>query len=168
VRVFEALEQISEEIGRTYVRKYKIHKQGIFALSVFFQDAFRNPNFKLDRESVRKLAKYVTEKSPKAEGKSSSGVSNAAYYETWREQLPDGIGLKLDPNRLFNESQRDELYRQSGGKCARCQMKIDIVEGECDHYPIPHRDGGSTTIENGRFVCKSCHARGRPKLPTLA
>jgi hypothetical protein len=108
------------------------------------------------------LAQYVSGDLPKAEGKSTSAASNAAYYEKWREHLPAGVGFKLDAKRLFDENQKQELYRRSAGKCSKCGVQIDITEGEADHYPKPHRDGGPTTIENGRFVCKSCHPRGRP------
>lgn len=165
LQVFDAVEEIGRQIGRMYTRKYKIHKQGIFALCTFLQDAFRNPNFKMDRESIRRLAEYVTAKAPKGEGRSSSAAANAAYYEKWRGQLPDGIGIKLDAKRFFDEKQKAELHRLSDGKCAKCQETTDIADGEADHHPIPHRDGGPTTLENGRFVCKDCHPRGRPRLP---
>lgn len=165
LQVFQAVEDIGHEIGRMYIRKYKIHKQGIFALCTFFQDAFRNPNFKMDHVSIRKLAEYVTTAAPKAEGKSSSAPKNAAYYEKWRSLLPEGVGIKLDPKRLFDDSQKLELRRLSGGKCKKCDRSTELADGEGDHYPIPHRDGGPTTIENGRFVCKDCNRPGRPRLP---
>ncbi len=168
LQVFEQVEEVSKQIGRQYLRKYKIHKQGMFALCLFFQDSFRNPNFKMDQESIRKLAKYVTVEAPKAEGKSSSAASNAAYYEKWRSHLPEGIGLKLDAKRLFDDAQKAELHRLAGGKCVKCDAETTVEDGEADHFPVPHRDGGPTSIENGRFVCKICHPRGRPRLETLA
>ncbi len=168
VEVFEHVEEVFNQIGRIYVRKYKVHKQGIFALCLFFQDALRNQQFKMDRNSVVELAKYVTVGAPKAVGKSSSASNNNAYYDLWREHLPENIGIKLDPKRTFDDKQKLALYVAADEKCAICGDEIPIEDGEGDHYPIPHRDGGPTTIDNGRFVCKTCHPRGRPKLDQFA
>jgi predicted aspartyl protease len=91
--------------------------------------------------------------------------------------LADGSLVQLECYRAavdWNGQARDilvvskeELHRVSGGKCAKCQVEIDLDDGEGDHYPLPHRDGGPTTIENGRFLCKSCNRPGRPKLEAL-
>lgn len=168
LKVFDHVEDVFTQIGRIYVRKYKVHKQGMFALCLFFQDALRNPQFKMDHASINNLAKYVTVGAPKATGRSSSAANNSAYYDLWREHLPENIGVKMDAKRAFDDQQKRTLYEAAGRKCVMCGDDTEFEDGEGDHYPIPHRDGGPTVIENGRFVCKACHPRGRPKLPDVA
>ena len=102
------------------------------------------------------------EKAVKPTGKGTSGVAIRDHYEKFREQATANIGIQLDPKRLFDEAQKDDLFRRAGGICGVCVQPVDPSEAEADHYPIAWRDGGPTTAENGRLVHKRCHPRGRP------
>ena len=65
---------------------------------------------------------------------------------------------KLDSNRNFSETQKQLLWhRTRGHKCGICTLKIDSYsEMEVDHIER-HRDGGLTSISNGRITHSSCN-----------
>ena len=43
-------------------------------------------------------------------------------------------------------------------KCLGCNVEFDnyYIHHEFDHI-VPHCEGGPTTIENGRALCRNCH-----------
>lgn len=80
----------------------------------------------------------------------------------------------LDKTRTFRGKLRAALYERAEG---RCEVYIDEIGAplrpgheakgrRCNrllgdnwvggHYPIPHHEGGQTTLENGRAECKFC------------
>ena len=62
----------------------------------------------------------------------------------------------VDSRRLFDENQRVAIYSRGMGKCEKCLKTSSFKDGDADHR-IRHTDGGLTTVENGRWLCKSCH-----------
>lgn len=83
----------------------------------------------------------------------------------------------LDKTRCFRGKLRKALYDRAEGKCEvyidengeplppgheskgrRCNRPLGEkwVGG---HYPIPHHEGGPTTLDNGRAECNLCKAR---------
>lgn len=80
----------------------------------------------------------------------------------------------VDKTRTFRGKMRGALYARAEGRCEvfidnggrplragheakgrRCNRLLghNWVGG---HYPIPHHEGGPTTLENGRAECKFC------------
>jgi 5-methylcytosine-specific restriction endonuclease McrA len=104
----------------------------------------------------------LEERDGNATGKSTSGPSIAKHYADWRSKLPEEMGVRTDPRRVFTEDQKLQMLARDGTKCAECKEDLALEDAEGDHYPIFWRDGGRTEIENGRLVHKKCHARGRP------
>ena len=148
------------------VKRTKVRKVDAFATVLFFQDVLRSPHFRIDEKERVRLAKQIGdfEKSVKPSGKGTSGQAIRDHYEKFREIATDGIGIELDPNRAFSEEQKEQLFTQAGGICAVCRLVIETGEAsEGDHYPIAWRDGGRTTLDNGRLVHARCHERGRPR-----
>jgi hypothetical protein len=132
---------------------------------MFFQDVSRSQHFRMDVKERVRLAKRIAEfeKDVKPTGKGTSGQAIRDHYEKFREIATAGIGIELDPNRVFSEAQKDQLYTRAGGICGVCRQLIEPGEaGEGDHFPVPWRDGGPTHVDNGRIVHARCHPRGRP------
>lgn len=67
-----------------------------------------------------------------------------------------------DPNRLFSDAQRLEVYRKDKGMCREClhegQSEKDAwvawSEYDADHI-VPHALGGETSIHNAQVLCRT-------------
>ena len=145
--------------------KSKVRRLDVTSTLVFLCDIERNPLTKLDDSSLRQLAQRIAESEDvqKPVGKSTSGATLARYYEWWRENIGQSIGIHLDARRFFDEGQKEEIRRRDNGMCGVCGKIVLDEEAEYDHFPTRHRDGGQTEVANGRLVHKSCHERGRPE-----
>ncbi len=163
-RVFELVAPVSTIKAGGKSTRTKVRKLDAVATVLFFQDVLRNPHFRMDMKERARLAHGIGEfeKAVKPTGKGTSGVAIRDHYEKFREQATANIGIQLDPKRLFDEAQKDDLFRRAGGICGVCVQPVDPSEAEADHYPVAWRDGGPTTAENARLVHKRCHPRGRP------
>ncbi|MGE0452487.1 MAG: HNH endonuclease family protein [Vicinamibacteria bacterium] len=163
-QVFELVAPISTIKAGGKSTRTKVRKLDAMATVLFFQDVLRNPHFRMDTIERARLAHGIGEfeKAVKPSGKGTSGVAIRDHYEKFREKASANVGITLDPKRLFDESQKDELFTHAAGICSICIQAVDPAEAEADHYPIPWRDGGPTTVDNGRLVHKRCHPRGRP------
>ena len=73
-------------------------------------------------------------------------------------------GLKLDPKRYFDDSQKDEVIKRDGQRCAHvdqatgercCETAYNKLE--MDHV-VPWSRGGKTEIGNAQLLCKSHNA----------
>jgi len=71
----------------------------------------------------------------------------------WRPQL-----IRLDAAGMAQL--RLAAFGRSQGFCemADCQKRVKWETGELDHI-IARGRGGSDTLENVRFVCRTCHRR---------
>jgi len=148
-----------EVTGRTR-RKFK--KLDVISVFMLMQDLSANPLWKSNIDVFKQVSDHVCAASASKSGKSTSGRSINAYYQEWRDLLPGKLGIHLDSQRLFDETQKQIIYERDGGKCSLCSSPVAQGDGEYDHYPIPHYLGGKTILENGRLVCTKCHPRGRP------
>jgi hypothetical protein len=159
--IFDDVEDIVRRIAAKQKGRRKVPKASLFALAMFVQDLRRSPLFKLSVDARTRLAHEVSEPRVEARRGSSGGIIKE-YYDKWRDSLPDGVGINLDPKRLFDCDDRKQIWARSNGRCGVCNDSVEAEEAEYDHYPTPHRDGGRTLVENGRVVHNACHPRGRP------
>lgn len=151
--------------GNNERQKKKFRKLEVVSLVCLVQDLTRNPAFKVTNEGIKKVAEQMVNATREGEpgGKTTSGRSIRAYYDWWRTNVVAAApGVHLDERRVFSSEQKEELRKRQGGKCPVCNLALDDGEGEGDHFPVPHRDGGPTEISNGRLVHFECHPRGRP------
>ena len=159
--VFHFIEPASSVVNKG--KRTKVLKLDAFATVMFFQDVLRNPLLRFGRSQKVALAKRIAASRPtQRTGKSTSGNLIRQHYESFRMTIAEDIGTELDPQRLFTESQKQELYRRDSGLCGICLQPVEPADAECDHHPVPYRDGGRTEIGNGRLVHVRCHPRGRP------
>jgi hypothetical protein len=162
--LLEAVGEIFERAKAKIGKKTKFRRLDVTVVMMYLQDASKNPQFKLDRNTLENLATNIVAGEPleKPTGKSTSGSTLKTYYEWWREHVGKGAGLRLDPKRLFDEADKKSIRLRDLGKCQICRHPVEPGQEEFDHHPIPHRDGGLTIPENGRLVHRDCHPRGRP------
>ena len=85
----------------------------------------------------------------------------AAWTPSQKQALIDSAFREYPLPPLFLEK-LVSARRAVGGVCQICVQPVEQSDAEFDHFPIPHRDGGRTTLDNGRLVHKTCHPRGRP------
>jgi len=159
--VLSSCDEVCAQFDVKSLGRKKLPKIGLFCLAMFFQDVRKNPLVRMDRAAIRKLSHYVTENPPKPPRRTTEGLQIKTYYDEWREALPDGIGISMDPRRMFSQAQKDELWARDCGICQVCLSDVTRGDDEYDHYPVLYRDGGRTEIVNGRLVHRDCHPRGR-------
>jgi len=157
--------EVFEKVKAKLSTKTKFRRLDVTVTFMYIQDVSKTDGVKFDKKAVDELAKHVLkihrgEEKPSGKSTASSTLEN--YYTWWREKMEKDIVVRLDPQRLFDPAQQKQIWKQAEGKCAKCDEQVRKDEAEYDHYPIPHRDGGRTIIENGRLVHKECHPRGRP------
>lgn len=58
--------------------------------------------------------------------------------------------------RAFPDNIKRIVYERQGGKCHKCGKSCDISEMEGDHI-TPWSEGGKTTIDNCKMLCKDCN-----------
>lgn len=58
--------------------------------------------------------------------------------------------------RRFTDNQKREAFERQGGVCPSCEGTFDISDMEGDHI-TPWHEGGKTTAENCRMLCKACN-----------
>lgn len=162
--VFGEVESVMTSLKSVPNGRRKAPKIALFALAMFFQDVRRSRNFKLTQQAKRLLADAVRDPKVLQNSRASSGGVIREYYDAWRNALPPGIGIDLDPIRIFGDDQKRQIFVQCEGTCAICGELVESGQDEYDHFPIPYRDGGRTSVENGRLVHSECHPRGRPRI----
>jgi hypothetical protein len=141
--------------------KLKFRKLDVIAAFLLIQDLSCNPLFKFDKSFRLKLADHIlADRDTSAAGKSTSGPSIAKYYDEWRSKIIEEIGVRLDPKRLFDDTEKQLIYERAQGKCEICSEAVDPSDAEYDHFPLPHTLGGRTVVENARLVHGTCHPRG--------
>lgn len=130
-----------------------------------FSDCLRD--FERKRETYKKSMPYVN---------FSSALSNAGYALNRIQERHDIImahifqkypGIKskrIRGKRLFTMEQKIAIWERAKHKCEFSGCKETFVhprEADADHI-VMWKDGGETTIENGRLLCKK-HNRSRNK-----
>lgn len=153
----------SDRTARDHDQRIKrtFKKLDVIAAFLLISDLSHNEQFKFDQRFTSTLAEHIVGSSGlQATGRSTSGPAIAKYYDEWRAKVIDKIDIRLDPKRLFDDSDKHVIYNQAKGRCGRCGDVVDHSEAEYDHFPVAHTLGGKTVPENGRLVHAACHPRG--------
>lgn len=156
---------VFEKVKSSLGNRAKFRRLDVTVAMMYVQDVSKSEGVKIDKKAIDNIATHICQiqdREDKPSGKSTSGSTLRTYYDWWRAQMAKDFVVRLDPDRIFTPEQKSEIYKRGGGKCAICQQVVSDDDGEYDHFPVPHRDGGRTLVENGRLVHKSCHPRGRP------
>jgi hypothetical protein len=153
---------VDEAIRHSGQSKKKFRKLDILGLFLVVCDLARTATFKFDKTFQQAAAEQLVGAtiSPSNTGKSTSGPKIFSHYEEWRNLLVSKAGIRLDPKRFFDDSDRSRIRQRDNGRCGICGDAVDEDHAEYDHFPVPHASGGRTVIENGRLVCSRCHPRG--------
>ena len=61
-----------------------------------------------------------------------------------------------DQQRTFDYGQKLAVYTRVGGRCEKHEGKVNFDEAEFHHVKY-YSNGGPTTVENARLLCKKCH-----------
>jgi Protein of unknown function DUF262/HNH endonuclease len=157
----DVFERVKAKLGK----KAKFRRLDVTVTMMYIQDVSKSDGIKFDRKAVEEFAKLVLEiqaREDKPSGKSTAGSTLQAYYTWWRGQLTKDIVVRLDPKRAFDSEQQTQIRERDGNNCRICGEEVAEDQAEYDHFPVPHRDGGRTVVENGRLLHKECHPRGRP------
>ncbi len=80
----------------------------------------------------------------------------------YREFPSLGI-IELDPKRLFDDSQKAEIFAKYKGICRKCSKKVSEYAWHADHIK-PWIRGGRTILENGQLLCVKCNLSKKDKL----
>jgi hypothetical protein len=164
-RFRKALEETTEvfiaALGLRKKVKIKVRLLDIKAVFMFTQDAARDPQFKLDTSALAQRIVHSDDQE-KPGGRSTSSSTLKKYYEWWRENVAVNVGIRLDPNCAFDSGHKIAIRKRDEGRCGVCQLEVLETDAEYDHFPVPYRDGGPTSPDNGRLVHRACHPRGRP------
>ena len=99
-----------------------------------------------------------------------------ARYEYIVKDLNEVIGdivFLKDENRLFNKTERYQLWKKQNGTCTETGKSIpeseinDDSKWAADHI-VPFSKGGKTVIENGQLIDKMANLRKSNKLEVVA
>lgn len=92
---------------------------------------------------------------------SSDTVDSLAYrHDFLKKSLLSTVPNlpQKDPQRSFDEAQRQVIFRKYKGICQKCGKECAWNAWEADHI-IPWSKGGKTEIENGQVLCPTCNAQ---------
>lgn len=156
--------EMAVSAAKTRKGRKKRTKLSVMAAFLLVQDLSKNKFRKIERSFYKTVAQHLLAGHEIVRtGKSTSGVAIESYYNAWRAPILPHIGIELDPQRAFNEAQKEEMFARDGGICQVCKKPVEIGDDDYDHFPIRHELGGRTVPENGRLVHRSgsCHQRGR-------
>jgi hypothetical protein len=72
-----------------------------------------------------------------------------------------------DPQRGFDDLQRDIIYARDKKKCQACNGDVLWKDAQI-HHVQEHSDGGKTDIDNGALVHAACHPLGAASVDAFA
>ena len=141
--------------------KGKFRRLDIVGLFCFLHDLSYMDNIRIENSHLQKIAEIVHELSGMPLGKSTSlaAVQAAANALRERAQKEEGLMIKLDPKRVFSDSQKQKIREKQDGECDVCKKAVLDNDEEFDHYPMAYARGGKTEVSNGRLVHRRCHPR---------
>jgi 5-methylcytosine-specific restriction endonuclease McrA len=76
--------------------------------------------------------------------------------------LTDGTLVEVDDKRVYNASQKYELWRKQNGICPLSGKTIPLYEildsskWQGDHI-LEYSKGGKTSVDNGQLICVTAH-----------
>lgn len=85
------------------------------------------------------------------------GRRHSFFMKKMLKQLIPHIRRK-DPARQFSSIDREIIWYRDK-VCAVCKQPVGWSDADI-HHVEPHREGGSTTLENGVLVHRECHPKG--------
>jgi len=92
---------------------------------------------------------------------STDGADSLTYrHNILKEDLlanVEHLAMK-DPQRNFDEMQKQVIYRRDKGICKICGKHCEWNAWEADHI-VPWSKGGQTEIENGQVLCPECNKK---------
>ncbi|MHB1493330.1 MAG: HNH endonuclease family protein [Thermoplasmataceae archaeon] len=155
------------------LKESAVRKNMLFSLFTFIFELSGRSDVKVNEYLTTELSKHfwsnmgnVDNPEPKG-GRVVSSTRLKDHYQWFLEvKLKDLIIPGLDPERLFSDEKKDEIWDRSYDTakkqhlCAICQSELERDDAEFDHI-LPWIRGGRTIVENGRAVHRKCHARGR-------
>lgn len=161
---FERLLDVTEQVvslrptgqGRKSVRKSRI-----FSLFLFMRLLRFSPiNLKRAIEPIATHFWSTIAEDTEPIGSIASAERLEKHFLWFLDQRMTKLSLpELDSQRLFSDSQKQELWMRFDRKCGVCKETIFGPLVEYDHIK-PWILGGQTELDNGRPVHPACHARG--------
>lgn len=75
--------------------------------------------------------------------------------------------VPLDSQRIFGPIEREIIWYRQSGRCAhpRCRAATPLADMHA-HHVREHSQGGTTSLDNGVLVCRTCH-QNRAEMQTL-
>lgn len=146
-----------------------IRKNRLFSLFTFLDDLSRNTSVRVNDDLITRIGREFWSNHDEDEPRGGRVISSTTLTEHYRwfvqNKMANLVVPGLDPKRLFDENQKDEIWKQANDprgivKCASCGMVITRAEAEFNHK-VPWIRGGKTEVANGEVVHTDCHARGR-------
>jgi hypothetical protein len=78
-------------------------------------------------------------------------------------RFPEFGLIELDPVRLFDETQKTQIFARDKGICKICSKKVTEHTWHADHI-VPWIKGGRTIVDNGQVLCIKCNLQKKDKL----
>jgi hypothetical protein len=150
-------------------RTQAVRKNRLFSLFTFLHDLSRNPTVKVNEPLIEQIGHEFwsgpSEEEPRG-GRVIAASTLTEHYDWFvRKKMANLMVPGLDPKRLFDDAQKDQIWAQAIGaqgnvKCASCGLIMNREEAEFNHK-VPWIRGGKTDPANGEPVHTFCHLRGR-------
>lgn len=144
----------------------KVTKARLFSVFLTLAELDRVPNVRLDRDlgEVGRVfwgAAFYGRYGPEpVKGKSASATRIAEHWQWFQEEVMVDANLTyLDPQRTFDDAQREELRRCADGVCELCGGRLEAWQPIDYDHKVPWIRGGRTNLENGRAVHQACNRR---------
>ena len=138
------------------LQSYKFPEGVTFAQVIDeFEQALRSANGDPELERYSKLGQAAA---------LSSNRANARHeiFMSWTLKSFPGTVLR-DDQRLFSEAQKMAIWWRAGKRCEAQGCEVEFPhwrEADADHW-VRHTDGGATTVENGRLLCRPHNRSGK-------
>jgi len=104
---------------------------------------------------------YKTYRKTSADSKESMTKRFNIVLSKFLEANPKLVSKDL--NRAFNYWETLAIYNKNNGICQICKSKTPFDKGSPDHV-MPHSKGGTTTLENGQWLCRPCNIKKLDKV----
>jgi hypothetical protein len=157
------------------MKMIKDEKRKILDKKEFFKWFMRTENRRIGDQSILLKKKKGEHRNYSSCCDTTSGPELLERYKYIFKDLASidvGIVTELDPERLFSDTQRVQMWQRQNGKCPQTGKTIPEEEiqnhelWEADHVK-PYSKGGTTTLDNGELVCRDYNQSKGAKMPEL-